>query len=75
MAVQHRRLGNHGVLVSNICLGTMTYGAKSSRSWVLEEPESRPFFEKALEAGINSNGQLRQIAANGKDHQPYKKFG
>jgi aryl-alcohol dehydrogenase (NADP+) len=31
----------------------MTYGAKSWRDWVLEEDEARPFYKRALEAGIN----------------------
>ncbi len=31
----------------------MTYGSKKWRDWVLEEDESRPFFRRALEAGIN----------------------
>lgn len=46
-------LGNTGVRVSPICLGMMTYGAKSWREWVLEEEESRPFVQRAIEAGIN----------------------
>jgi len=39
--------------VSRLCLGMMTYGSKKWREWVLEEEESRPFFRKAWEAGIN----------------------
>jgi aryl-alcohol dehydrogenase (NADP+) len=31
----------------------MTYGSKKWRDWVLDEEESRPFFRRALEAGIN----------------------
>ena len=31
----------------------MTYGSKKWREWVLEEEESRPFFQRALESGIN----------------------
>ncbi len=46
-------LGNTGVKVSRLCLGCMTYGAKKWRAWVLEEEESRPFFRRAIEAGIN----------------------
>jgi len=46
-------LGSSGVKVSRICLGTMTYGAKRWREWVLEEEESRPFIRRALELGIN----------------------
>src|ERR1700744_443262 len=46
-------LGSTGLLVSRICLGTMTYGSKKWREWVLEEPGSKPFIKRALEAGIN----------------------
>jgi aryl-alcohol dehydrogenase (NADP+) len=34
-------------------MGTMTYGSKKWRPWVLEEEESRPFLKRALELGIN----------------------
>ena len=47
------RLGNTGLKVSRICLGTMTYGSPKWRDWVLEEDASRPFISRALEAGIN----------------------
>src|SRR6266550_3129394 len=47
------RLGSSGLRVSRICLGTMTYGTPSWRSWVLDETESRPFFKRAIERGIN----------------------
>lgn len=51
--MQHKRLGKTGLRVSRLCLGMMTYGSKKSRDWFLEEDEARPFFKKALEAGIN----------------------
>jgi aryl-alcohol dehydrogenase (NADP+) len=46
-------LGRSGLKVSRICLGTMTYGSPAWRDWVLDEAESRPFIERALELGIN----------------------
>jgi aryl-alcohol dehydrogenase-like predicted oxidoreductase len=46
-------LGSAGLKVSRICLGTMTYGSKRWREWVLEEEEGRPFIGRALELGIN----------------------
>lgn len=46
-------LGRTGVAVSRLCLGCMSYGDPSWRSWVLDEPASRPFFHRAVEAGIN----------------------
>lgn len=47
MTVQHRRLGDHGVLVSNICLGTMNFG------WHASEEDSFKIMDRALELGIN----------------------
>jgi aryl-alcohol dehydrogenase-like predicted oxidoreductase len=51
--MQYINLGKTGLKVSRICLGCMTYGSKQWRDWVLEEDDSRPFFQRALEAGIN----------------------
>jgi len=51
--MEYVNLGSSGVKVSRICLGTMTYGAKRWREWVLEEEESRPFIRRALELDIN----------------------
>jgi aryl-alcohol dehydrogenase (NADP+) len=51
--MKYIRLGNTGLKVSRICLGTMTYGSPQWREWVLSEAESRPFIERSLAAGIN----------------------
>ena len=51
--MDYQRLGKSGLKVSRICLGTMTYGSSQWRDWVLEEHESRPFIQRALELGIN----------------------
>ena len=52
--MEYTRLGNTGMHVSRICLGTMTYGEPNERwPWALNEKESRPFIKKALELGIN----------------------
>jgi aryl-alcohol dehydrogenase (NADP+) len=51
--MDYLRLGSTGLKVSRICLGTMTYGSSEWRPWVLDETESRPFFERAIEHGIN----------------------
>ena len=47
MSVKHKRLGKHGVLVSNICLGTMNFG------WHTSEEDSFKIMDRALELGIN----------------------
>lgn len=51
--MEYVSLGSSGLKVSRVCLGTMTYGSKSWRKWVLEEDESRPFIQRAFELGIN----------------------
>jgi len=51
--MEYVKLGPTGTKVSRICLGTMTYGSKSWREWVLELKESLPFIQRALDLGIN----------------------
>ncbi len=51
--MEFARLGSTGLKVSRVCLGTMTYGSRKWRPWVLEEEESRPLIRKAIELGIN----------------------
>jgi aryl-alcohol dehydrogenase-like predicted oxidoreductase len=47
MAIKHKRLGKHGVLVSPIFLGTMNFG------WHTSEKNSFAIMDRALEMGIN----------------------
>ncbi|MFL5501976.1 MAG: aldo/keto reductase [Gemmatimonadaceae bacterium] len=51
--MKYTQLGKSGLEVSRICLGCMTYGTPKWRPWVLDEVDSRPFFRKALDLGIN----------------------
>lgn len=51
--MEYVNLGHSGLKVSRICLGMMSYGTPAWRPWVLDEAASRPFIQKALEAGIN----------------------
>jgi aryl-alcohol dehydrogenase-like predicted oxidoreductase len=53
--MEYVRLGKAGLKVSRLCLGCMTYGSpeKGSHTWALDEEQSRPFIQKALELGIN----------------------
>jgi len=50
--MEYARLGSTGLRVSRICLGCMTFGAKSWRDWVLEADDARPIIRRALDAGI-----------------------
>lgn len=51
--MEYVNLGNTGVKVSRICLGMMSYGTPHWREWVLDEEQSRPFVQKAVDEGIN----------------------
>lgn len=65
--MQYARLGNSGLKVSRICLGTMSFGNESS--WMIEIDKARPLVSKALDLGINffdtanvySNGRSEEI--------------
>jgi aryl-alcohol dehydrogenase-like predicted oxidoreductase len=46
-------LGRSGLQVSRLALGCMSYGTPAWRPWVLDESAARPFFRRAIEAGIN----------------------
>ena len=60
-------LGNTGLKISKICLGTMTFGNDSK--WNLELADAKPIFDKAVDLGINffdtanmySNGRSEEI--------------
>lgn len=70
--MQYVNLGNTGMKVSRLCLGMMSYGAKSWREWVLTEEEAKPFVKRALDAGMNffdtadvySLGESERITGN-----------
>ena len=51
--MEYTQLGATGLTVSRIALGCMTYGTSDWRPWVLDEEEARPFYRRAVEAGIN----------------------
>ncbi|HVZ18137.1 MAG TPA: aldo/keto reductase [Terriglobales bacterium] len=53
--MEYARLGSTGMQVSRICLGCMGFGDATRwiHKWVLDEANSRPIIQKALELGIN----------------------
>jgi aryl-alcohol dehydrogenase-like predicted oxidoreductase len=59
--MEYQRLGTTGLVVSRICLGCMSYGDPDASipgtplgwKWALREEESRPFFKRAIELGVN----------------------
>ncbi|HSF99546.1 MAG TPA: aldo/keto reductase, partial [Vicinamibacterales bacterium] len=51
--MQYSQLGRTGLTVSRLALGCMSYGDPGWRPWVLDKAAARPFFRRAVEAGIN----------------------
>ena len=53
--MEYAKLGSTGMDVSRICLGCMGFGDAERwiHKWVLDEENSRPIIQKALELGIN----------------------
>ena len=53
--MEYVKLGSTGLDVSPVCLGCMSYGepGRGAHPWSLDEETSRPFFRRAIEAGIN----------------------
>ena len=48
------QLGRSGLMVSELCLGCMTFGEplRGGHPWTLPEDQSRPLIRMAYEAGI-----------------------
>ena len=58
--MQYRRLGRTGLKVSEVCLGTMTFG---QADWGNDEAQSDAIFNVALDAGINFYDTANSYAA------------
>jgi len=70
--MEYTTLGETGMEVSRICLGCMSFGTPEWRDWVLDEAESEPIIERAIDLGINffdtanmySVGESERIVGN-----------
>jgi aryl-alcohol dehydrogenase-like predicted oxidoreductase len=53
--MEYTNLGRSGLIISRICLGCMSFGVseRGSHPWSIDEADSRPFVNHALELGIN----------------------
>jgi len=51
--MQYIRLGNSGLEVSRLCLGTMNMGTPDWKPWIFDEQQSEPIVRHALENGVN----------------------
>jgi aryl-alcohol dehydrogenase-like predicted oxidoreductase len=52
--MKYNPLGRSGLIVSNVCLGGNSWGARGRRAWAgFDADDSVPFFRRALDLGIN----------------------
>ncbi|MBB1200149.1 aldo/keto reductase [Enterobacteriaceae bacterium 89] len=51
--MEYINLGQSGLKVSRLCLGTMNMGSKQWKPWIFDEAQSEPLIRHALESGIN----------------------
>ena len=51
--MEYVRLGKTNLKISRVGLGAMAFGSRGWREWILEESETRPIIERALDLGIN----------------------
>ena len=51
--MEYINLGQCGLKVSRLCLGTMNMGSKQWKPWIFDEAQSEPLIRHALESGIN----------------------
>jgi aryl-alcohol dehydrogenase-like predicted oxidoreductase len=69
MSIERTQLGRTGLSVSRLCLGMMSFGSPTWRTWILDEAAGRPIIRSAVEHGINffdtadiySNGRSEEI--------------
>jgi 1-deoxyxylulose-5-phosphate synthase len=51
--MEYVRLGQSGLKVSRLCLGTMNMGTPRWKPWIFDEAQSEPIVRHALDAGVN----------------------
>ena len=51
--MQYIRLGQSGLQVSRLCLGTMNMGTPDWKPWIFDEKQSEPIVAHALDHGVN----------------------
>ncbi len=51
--MEYVQLGQSGLRVSRLCLGTMNMGSKAWKPWIFDEKESEPIIRHALDHGVN----------------------
>ena len=70
--MKYTHLGNSGLVVSRLCLGTMNMGSKNWKPWIFDEPDSEKIITHAFDNGVNfidladfySSGVNEEICGN-----------
>lgn len=70
--MEYIKLGNSGLNVSRVCLGTMNMGSKEWKPWIYNEEECEPIIRYALDNGVNfvdladfySSGTNEEVVCN-----------
>ncbi len=70
--MEYVRLGNSGLQVSRVCLGTMNMGSKSWKPWIFDQSECAPIVKHAIDNGVNfidladfySSGKNEEVVCN-----------
>lgn len=65
--MRYKLLGNSGLRVSEICLGTMSFG--EDFGWGISEPESRQIFDAFVEAGGNFIDTANEVYNGGSSEK------
>lgn len=74
--MQYKTLGRTGLLVSELCLGTMTFGGRGelwSKIGSLGQDEAQALIRTALEAGINFSTPPTSIPRDGPKRSPARR--
>jgi len=80
--MEYTTLGDTGVEVSRLCLGCMSFGDPDWRGWVLDEEESQPILERAIDLGFTffdtanmySKGESERILGNALEGHRERSF-
>jgi aryl-alcohol dehydrogenase-like predicted oxidoreductase len=67
--MKHRRLGKTGLTVSEICLGTMTFGSMA------DEETSRAILDKAFDSRVDfyDRAEVYPVPPMDEKHRPLRK--
>ncbi|KAH8765120.1 NADP-dependent oxidoreductase domain-containing protein [Hyaloscypha sp. PMI_1271] len=66
--MEYTRLGNSGLYISKIIMGTAGFGSPNWQEWILEEQDALPLLKYAFECGINT-WDTADVYSNGRSEE------